>query len=329
MGEGPEQIAEAVRRLREGGLVAFPTETVYGLGADALNAEAVELVYELKGRPAGNPLIVHVSGPEMARRVVGVWPDSAQRLAEAFWPGPLSLVLPKGEGVPERVTAGGATVAVRCPDHPLTLALIETFGGPLVGPSANRSGMISPTDAAHVRASFSDTEVMLLDGGPCPRGIESTVLRLEGDGYCEATVLRPGVVGAEAIAAVLDGPVRNADTEEDQIHSVAESPGLMGRHYAPRAKAVLVEREELDTADPGEAIVAIDFEEAPEGVFVVAMPPSASAYAARLYAALREADEAGPSRILIERPPLRGPDAASEAVWRAVHDRLRRATAPA
>ncbi len=329
MSAGPEQIAEAVRRLNGGGLVAFPTETVYGLGADALSAAAVERVYELKGRPAGNPLIVHVSGPEMARRATGVWPDSAQRLAEAFWPGPLSIVLPKDERLPDRVTGGGSTVAVRCPDHPLTLALIDAFGGPLVGPSANRSGMISPTDATHVRASFSEDEVFVLDGGPCPRGIESTVLRLEGDGYREATVLRPGVVGAEAIASVLDGPVRNADIESDEIHSVAESPGLMGRHYAPRARAVLVDREQLVSAEAGEAIVAIDFDEAPEGVFVVAMPSNASAYAARLYAAVREADEANPSRILIERPPLRGPDASSEAVWRAVHDRLRRATAPA
>ncbi len=329
MSAGPEQIAEAVRRLKDGGLVAFPTETVYGLGADALDAAAVERVYELKGRPSGNPLIVHVSGPEMAREVAGVWPASAQRLAEAFWPGPLSIVLPRAERLPERVTGGGGTVAVRCPDHPLTLALIEAFGGPLVGPSANRSGLLSPTDAAHVRASFSEDEVFILDGGPCPRGIESTVLRLEGDGFGEATVLRPGVVGAEAIASVLEGPVRNADAGSDEIHSVAESPGLMGRHYAPRARAVLVDREELELAEVGEAIVAIDFDEAPEGVFVVAMPANASAYAARLYAAMREADEAGPSRILIERPPLRGPDASSEAVWRAVHDRLRRATASA
>ena len=172
-----KDIKEAASRLRDGGVVAFPTETVYGLGADAFSDAAVSRVFALKGRPSRNPLIVHVSGPLMAKRVTATWPVEAQRLADAFWPGPLSIVLPKRPEVPDIVTGGmgSASVAVRCPDHPTALALLYEFGSPLVGPSANLSGSISPTTAAHVRAAFSEQDVLVLDGGPCATGIESTV----------------------------------------------------------------------------------------------------------------------------------------------------------
>ena len=173
---GPEEIAEAVRRLRGGGLVAFPTETVYGLGALALDPKAVARVFEAKGRPNTNPLIVHVSSIAMAMRLTSKWTAQANTRAEKFWPGPLSLVVAKAANIPDIVTAGGATVAIRMPAHPVTLALIEALDEPLVGPSANISGSISPTLAEHVRSTFADSIVYILDGGPCQRGIESTVV---------------------------------------------------------------------------------------------------------------------------------------------------------
>lgn len=189
---GPEQIAQGVRVLRAGGVVAFPTETVYGLGADALSEQPVARVFELKQRPATTPVSIHVCDERMARAVSAEWPDTAERLARAFWPGPLTLVLPVAEGVPAIVTAGGPTVGVRCPDHPITLALIAAFG-PIVGTSANRSGEPSPTDAERVRAVFPD--VFVLDGGPSREGADSTVLSLVG----EPRVLRPGPVTGEQI----------------------------------------------------------------------------------------------------------------------------------
>ncbi len=207
MHASPEDIAQAIVALSEGRLVAFPTETVYGLGADAFDATLVEGIFRAKGRPASNPLIVHVVDESMAKRVCAAWPAEASVLAAKFWPGPLTLVLPKAEGVPGIVTAGGSTVAVRCPSHPLTLALLETLGSPMVGPSANRSGHISPTCAAHVRMSFDENQVFILDGGPCTGGIESTVLDLTRD---PPRVLRPGLVSAEEIAEALGSAVTDA-----------------------------------------------------------------------------------------------------------------------
>src|SRR5262245_53340115 len=237
----PEEIAAAVARLRAGGVVAFPTETVYGLGADALSERAVARVFELKGRPGNNPLIVHVASAAMARDVVapGAWGREAELLSTAFWPGPLSIVLPRSAAVPANVTAGGPNVAVRCPDHPTTLALLEAFGGPLVGPSANPSGRVSPTTAAHVREAFGD-EVMVLDGGACRAGIESTVVSLVGT----ARVLRPGVIGAGEIGRVLARDVeeaRHAPQEESLASRPMESPGRLASHYAPAARTLVVE----------------------------------------------------------------------------------------
>lgn len=323
MHPAPETIAHAVSLLRRGGLVAFPTETVYGLGADAFNTAAVGRVFALKGRPPTNPLIVHVASLEMARAVVATWPAQAEALARRFWPGPLSLILPRSPRLPDAVTAGSANVAVRMPNHPLTLALIEAFGSPLVGPSANRSGFVSPTRAEHVRDEFGPEDVFVLDGGPCQGGIESTVVSLAED---TPRLLRQGPVSADEIghalgAAIETGPLTvNPD-------AAAPSPGLLASHYAPRTPAVLFEStRELA------AILAKN----PRGVFVLArqghtlspphaselMPAGAHAYAARLYAALRHADAQGRSLIAIESPP-RGP----EPLWLAVHDRLARATA--
>lgn len=315
---GPKEIAEAVERLAAGGLVAFPTETVYGLGADAFNEDAVRSVFELKARAAGNPLIVHVTGPEMASRVAADWPQIADRLAAAFWPGPLTLVLPKTNAIPDVVTAGGPTVAVRCPDHPTALALIESFDGPLVGPSANPSGQISPTTAEHVHASFAGEDVLVLDGGPCRGGIESTVLMIEGD---EVRILRPGLIGAEEIGEVLgEGERVVAGTPESAI---AQSPGLIGRHYSPRTAMVLFRPADWPgVLERAGRVVVLSHEErgAAEPHCVVAMPREAEAYAARLYAALREADGMDADLIAVEEPGDGG-------VWDAVLDRLWRAAA--
>jgi L-threonylcarbamoyladenylate synthase len=317
----PEDISRALAVLRAGGLVAFPTETVYGLGADAGSSAAVARVYALKGRPATNPLIVHVSGRDMARALVSNWPEGAERLARAFWPGPLTIVLPRSAQVPDIVTGGGPNVGVRCPDHHLTLTLLEAFG-PLVGPSANPSGRVSPTTAAHVRASFSEEDVFVLDGGPCRAGIESTVVSLAES---PARVLRPGVISAAEIEKVLGREVADfvPGAHAERGEPLA-SPGLLAQHYAPATPAAMMEREGISramraTLDPIVALVLSPIETPPPHATIL-LPSTAEAYAARLYAALREADECRVSQILIEPPPARGP------IWEAVADRLRRAT---
>ena len=318
---GPEDIAAAVARLRAGGLVAFPTETVYGLGADALSEQAVRLVFETKGRPATNPLIVHVGSAAMARTVVSQWPPEAEALASAFWPGPLSLVLPKAPHVPAVVTAGGPNVAVRCPDHPTALALLKAFGGPLVGPSANPSGRVSPTTAAHVRASFTGSQVLVLDGGPCRAGIESTVVKL-GD---RVEVLRPGLISAAEIARVLRQPV--SEPSASGPGSRLESPGLLASHYAPATPLILCQHDRIPEllARPGRAVVISHIRlTVPPPHTLRVMPAEARAYARDLYAALREADGSGADRILLVAPAAEGTDAST---WLAILDRVRRAAA--
>lgn len=331
MSAGPEEIAAAVARLRERGLVAFPTETVYGLGAIATDEGAVEHVFRVKGRPGVNPLIVHVSGEEMARRLTTDWSEDASRLAAAFWPGPLTIVVARGPAIPAIVAGGGNTVAVRCPAHPLTLALIETLGEPIVGPSANKSGFVSPTSAAHVEDEFGAEidrgEVMVLDGGSCRAGIESTVVSLAGD---QPAVLRPGVIGASEISRVLGRPVRERDGTESVESGVAiAAPGRLASHYAPRTRAVMVARNEIPraiaAAEGRAAVLAIGGAGLPVVHKLVVMPADAIGYASSLYRALREADASGAGLIVIERPPTGGADAE---IWRAIHDRLTRATSP-
>lgn len=325
MHTGPEDIAHAVALLRQGRLVAFPTETVYGLGADALRAEAVEAVFLAKGRPQTNPLIVHVVDEAMAGRVCAAWPRSAASLAARFWPGPLTLVLPRAACVPDAVTAGGPTVAVRCPDHPLTLALIETMGSPLVGPSANRSGGVSPTCAEHVRETFTEAEVFVLDGGPCIGGIESTVVDLTTD---PVRVLRPGLVTPEQIGEVLGAPVAGPGATDAE--GPARSPGQMRSHYAPRTPMRLVapaalQRALRDAGPEGAVVLGPLAPETPSPHRLIEMPPEPAAYAARLYAALRRADAMGAACIVVVEPWGEG---GQSSLWAAVADRLRRAAAP-
>ena len=332
---GPEAVAEAARRIVAGSLVAFPTETVYGLGAAALDADTVGRVFALKGRPATNPLIVHVDSVAMAQTITTTWPEAAARLAAVFWPGPLSLVLPKTDDVPDVVTAGGPTVAVRAPRHPLTLALIAAAGTPIVGPSANRSGAVSPTTAAHVRSEFPDAiasgELFVLDGGPCETGIESTVVDLTGDA---PRVLRPGVIGAAAISGALGGTVYTGSAAAPSEGAVA-SPGLLGPHYQPKARVVLARSSRdveaaVDSAKEAGAVVL-----STPGMPVpldpphtlLTMPTAATAYAARLYAALREADAAEPALIVVVLPRPAPISAEDDAIWAAVTDRLIRASA--
>jgi L-threonylcarbamoyladenylate synthase len=325
-----QAIAHAVKRLRAGLLVAFPTETVYGLGADALNADAVARVFATKGRPAHNPLIVHVEGESAMARVPGLvaaWPASARSLAAAFWPGPLTIVVPKGGAVPDVVTAGGGTVALRSPDHPVARALLKAFGGPLVGPSANKSGRVSPTTADHVRAEFDGADVFVLDGGPCRVGIESTVVSVVD----VPRVLRPGSISRETIEMALGVRVEGPASGAHAASNVAPlaSPGLLASHYAPRTRVELIAHGEVTRRaraimDAGQRVVALASSDAGDSRWSVrVMPSDPVAYAAEMYAALREADAMACDVILVELPAH-----ANAPEWAAVMDRLTRASAP-
>jgi L-threonylcarbamoyladenylate synthase len=316
--------AEAL--LRAGQLVALPTETVYGLAANAWNVEAVRRIYEAKGRPPENPLIVHVASMELARRCVSAWPPAASRLASAFWPGPLTLVLPRSEEIPPLVTAGGATVGVRWPYHPLMQAVIMACGFPLAAPSANRSNELSPTTAQHVRKSLGARIPLIIDGGPSVVGIESSVLDLAST---PPRLLRPGMISAESLQAVLgEGALAIGGVPA----SIVRSPGQWPRHYAPKAKlAVLRWRDEADLAAQVSAfalarekihILAHDCVPLREKFGRVAvMPPEAVACARALFAELHLCDEAGAELIIVEAPP-------PGEEWAAIADRLRRASQP-
>lgn len=322
---GPEAVAAGVRELAAGGTVAFPTETVYGLGANAFDAVAVGRVFTLKGRPADNPLIVHVSGAKMARRVVVDWTPDADRLAAAFWPGPLTIVLPKNPDLPGVVTAGGPTVGVRCPDHPMALALIEACAMPLVGPSANPSGRVSPTTADHVGDGFPGSDLLILDGGPCRAGIESTVLDLTQE---PPRVLRPGVIGTEAITGVLGRPVAGPGAAaHDPVDSgPVASPGLLGPHYQPRTPVRLVVQAGSADLRVDEVLVAWSVGSHPAGGPFVGIPREPRSYAAALYARLHEADRMRGFSIAVECPQ-EAENPSDHAVRAAVMERLHRAAA--
>lgn len=307
-------IAAAAEAIRRGELVALPTETVYGLGANAMSAAAVERIYAAKGRPATNPLIVHVDSPAMARTVVAEWPELAERLAAAFWPGPLTLVLPRRPEVP-RVTAGGLdSVGVRVPAHPIARALIRAAGVPIAAPSANPYMGVSPTTAAHVAAGLGERPVLILDGGPSQVGLESTVLDLTRP---VPTVLRPGGLPVARLREVLG----RVDLLEASAGAHLPSPGLAERHYAPRARVELLEPDALwpavRSASGRVGVMAFSAPEAAPGRIAL-MPDDPEAYGARLYAELHAFDAAGIEHLFIEQPP------DSEA-WLAVRDRLRRA----
>ncbi len=300
-------IAEAAAILRAGGLVAFPTETVYGLGANALDADAVARVFVAKGRPAGNPLIVHVADRADVHASVGNWPETAEKLAAAFWPGPLTLVVAKAANIPEIVTAGGPTVATRCPAHPVARALIAAAGVPVAAPSANRSGELSPTIAEHVRAGLDGRVNFILDAGPCPRGIESTVVDVSGP---SVRLLRPGPIAVAELEAVV-GPIIIATASTE---GTLPSPGLLARHYAPRTALELAE-----SADEAEFLIRT-YETAGLRVARLVLGDSPKAAAARLYADLHTFDGGGFHRIIGTLPP-------DTDAWRAVRDRLIRAAA--
>jgi L-threonylcarbamoyladenylate synthase len=315
-------IERAAAVLRAGRLVAFPTETVYGLGADAGDPGAVAAVFRAKGRPATNPLIIHVADATAAMHLVAAWPESAARLAAQFWPGPLTLVLPRGPRIPDLVTAGGATVAVRVPAHPVALALLRAAAVPVAAPSANPSGYVSPTRAEHVLAGLAGVVDLVLDAGPVPGGIESTVLDVTTD---PARLLRPGLASPEQIAAVI-GPITLSQKDAASTGTPSRSPGMQPRHYAPRTPLELVEGDGRDRVEElrqaGRRVGWLTFgTEQLDNVITMTMPADAAAYAANLYAALHMLDGAGVDRIIVAQPP----DAAD---WLAVRDRLRRGAAP-
>jgi L-threonylcarbamoyladenylate synthase len=308
----PETIAAAGRLLRDGDLVAFPTETVYGLGADATNAEAVAAVFAAKGRPSFNPLIVHV--PDLATaETLAIFPDAAKDLATAFWPGPLTLVLRRKPGCPvaDLASAGLDTLAIRIPDHPVAQALLRASGRPIAAPSANRSGHVSPTSARHVLDDLDQRLAMILDGGATPHGLESTVVDASGDGV---VLLRPGAVPAEAIAARLARPLIRAAA----IADAPLSPGQLASHYAPKARL----RLDAGDAREGEALLAFG-PAAPSHGFVINLSPSGDLIeaAANLFAALRALDAAGAAAVAVMPIPDTG-------LGDAINDRLRRAAAP-
>jgi L-threonylcarbamoyladenylate synthase len=331
------EIDHAGRLLRAGRLVAFPTETVYGLGANALDAEAVARIYAVKGRPATSPLIVHVASVEMARSLVH-WPELAERLARRFWPGPLTLVLEQKMGerfeeqfekqfekkidrthpdplenkyaIPAVVTAGLSTVAVRMPAHPIALALLHAAGLPLAAPSANRFTQLSPVTASHVRHSLGNDVDFILDGGPCKVGIESSVLSLTGP---QPTLLRPGGISRTELEEIV-GRVAFAQEVQSGAHP---SPGMHQRHYSPRTTLYLAPNGKLPEEGQG---IYLQHQHPPSrtDVRIHQMPQSATGYAAALYQSLHQADAGNYRWIAVDVPP-------STPDWEAVVDRLKRA----
>lgn len=317
----PEAVARAAAVLRGGGLVAFPTETVYGLGAAALDPRAVARIFEAKGRPGYNPLIVHLPDPAAAPALSAEWSEAAERLARAFWPGPLTLVVPRAAGIPDVVTAGLPSVALRVPAHPVAHALLVAAGIPVAAPSANRSTEVSPTTARHVEKSLGGRVDLILDGGPTPVGIESTVVSLTGE---VPTVLRPGTISTDELRAVV-GEVETV-SGAPAGRAARPSPGMLDRHYAPRARVVLTPSyDELpgSALPAGERVAVLRLHGPPyvPGAEVVRMPTDAAGYASRLYAVFHDLDAAGYSTIVVEEPP-------DTPAWDGVRDRLRRAAHP-
>jgi L-threonylcarbamoyladenylate synthase len=328
----PEEIRKAAEILRSGGLVAFPTETVYGLGADATNAQAVAKIFAAKGRPSGNPLIVHVADSEIAKRYAAEWPAVAQKLATEFWPGPLTLVVPRGSKIAPITTAGLDTMGIRCPDHVMALQLLREFDGPVAAPSANRSNRISPTTAEHVRRELGETVGLILDGGPCRVGIESTVVDVTSHGVA---ILRLGAITRDQIQQLIgNAAVR---TENVEASTSAQSPGQQPVHYSPVTPAFRFDEAGLDRVTRlfrnrlgrrkifliiAATELAARVRERMESAQIVEMPSGADDYAREFYAALHQADDSGAQSIWIQQPP-------DLPQWAAINDRIRRATRPA
>ena len=318
----PAVIARAAEVIREGGLVAFPTETVYGLGASALDAAAVERVFAAKGRPSYNPVIGHVASVDAAQTLVSAWPESAAKLAAAFWPGPLTLVLPKRPEVPGVMTAGLGHVAVRMPAHPVALALLRAAGVPIAAPSANRFTEVSPTTAQHVVKALGERVDLVLDGGPTAVGIESTVVDVSQP---RAVLLRPGAISATELTPYVGTLALPTPVTSPAVPRRA--PGMTDRHYAPKARLVLFGPAgragavgmAQEAVEAGRVVGALLLTRLPAPVqHPVLMPNDPTGYAQRLYATLHALDDAGCDLVLVERVP------ASPA-WEGVRDRLERA----
>ncbi len=320
-------VQRAVELLQAGEVVVLPTETVYGLAANALNPEAVQRIYEIKGRPSHNPIIVHVAGRAMARDCAAVWPIEAEQLAEAFWPGPLTIVLPRNSDVPDIVTAGGETVGLRWPSHPFIQEVIKRCGFPLAAPSANLSNQLSPTNAQHVAKQLAGKVPLIVDGGQAQVGIESTVIDLTSQ---PPRVLRPGMIHAESLLAVtgtLAGDSKLAAGE------VLRSPGLLQKHYSPKARLII--SEWTDTAHLLKKLAELKADLATTHIIshtriplcaeltnVSVIPHDAEAFARAIYGELHRCDEEGASLIMVEAvPPV--------AEWQGIADRLQRASATA
>jgi L-threonylcarbamoyladenylate synthase len=307
---------EAAAVLRAGGLVAFPTETVYGLGAAALDPHAVQRIFDAKGRPSSNPLIIHVSDATQAREVVAEWPAIAERLAERFWPGPLTMVLQKKPHVPDIVTANLSTAAIRVPAHPIARALIKAAGIPIAAPSANRSMELSPTRAEHVAKSLGDRVELIIDGGQTDVGIESTVIDLS---VTPPALLRPGSITLQELRSIVPDVIGESMTRP----AVLRAPGMMERHYAPRAELVTFHDPDIAYAveqarSEGRQVGALTYSEtsiiADE---LIRLPANPAGFAQHLYAALHALDDAGCHIIFLEEPP-------AGAEWAGVRDRVRR-----
>jgi L-threonylcarbamoyladenylate synthase len=305
---------EAARRLLRGMVVALPTETVYGLAACTFNPAALQHIYALKGRPSDNPLIAHVLDAQHARRLTTIWTNRAQQLADAFWPGPLTIILPRHPDVPDAAAGGRPTIAIRAPRHDVFRAVLARTGEPLSAPSANRSGHISPTRAQHVADDFADAaDLLILDGGVSVYGIESTVVDLTVD---PPVILRPGAVTLKQLRAVV--PTIIAQRHDTQAHS----PGTSDRHYAPRTPARCMPRaaliEELAQTRDRAVVLTFGAWEVPSPHVSIVMPIDAERFAHELYDALRAGDARRVDRLLIEEPP-------DDDAWHAIRDRIRRA----
>jgi L-threonylcarbamoyladenylate synthase len=307
-------VRNAVAILRRGGLVAFPTETVYGLGADAANPAAVARIYEVKGRPVNHPVIVHIGDIGQLARWAREIPKAATKLAARFWPGPLTLVLRRASGVGDQLTGGQDTIGLRIPGHPVALRLLREFGGGIAAPSANRFGRISPTTAEHVRSDLGREVDLVLDGGACDIGIESTIVDLSRE---RPVLLRPGRVGAGDIAATLGVAPLSRDSDAPR------APGTLAAHYAPRQPLRLIEsdRWERNVRGISHGRGVLSFRSPPEGdmsTMWIEAPRRPQQYEHDLYANLRALDLSGCDRILVEEPP-------DTLEWAAIRDRLARA----
>ncbi|HYA20252.1 MAG TPA: L-threonylcarbamoyladenylate synthase [Burkholderiales bacterium] len=314
------EIEKAVVILRSGGLVAFPTETVYGLGADALNPEAIKKIFAAKGRPQNHPLIVHLADASHLVLWAREIPVAAERLAERFWPGPLTLILRRAERVPDAITGGQDTVGLRVPSHPVAHALLQAFGSGIAAPSANRYGRLSPTTAEHVRAELGGRVDMILDGGSCDFGIESTIVDLSSS---QATLLRPGKISASELEKVLGTPVGRPGPRSPR------APGTIAAHYAPQTPLQVVSGKDLaetvrhfSALGKRAAVLAHRHAQIDRANIIwFAAPSQAAAYARELYAKLRRLDQYQYDVILVEQVP-------EGEEWDAVRDRLAKSAAP-